>query len=137
MGVLQRVGDIVSANIHDLVDRFEDPEKMLRQAIREMEALVQETMDGAAKSIATEKLLLKDLASEEHLAKQWEDKAERAVQAGDDPAARKALSRRMEHERLAKSLRKELVEAEKATKALRAQIDDMQAKLTQARRKTA
>src|SRR2546427_7564787 len=136
MGVLQRVGDILSANIHDLVDRFEDPEKMLRQAIREMEALVQETMDGAAKSIATEKLLLKDLASEEHLAKQWEDKAERAVQAGDDPAARKALGRRMEHERLAKSLPKEPLGAEKATNAPHAQTHHMQATITTATRQT-
>ena len=79
MGLFQRVGDILSANFNDLIDRFEDPEKMLRQAIREMEALIAETLDGAAQSIATEKLIGKDLASVEQLSKAWQERAAKAV----------------------------------------------------------
>ena len=57
MGLFRRFGDILSANLNDLVDRFEDPEKMLRQAIREMEQAVASGLNSAAKVVANERLL--------------------------------------------------------------------------------
>ena len=62
MGLFRRFGDIVSANLNDLVNHFEDPEKMLRQAIREMEEAVASALNEAAKVVANEKLLAKQLA---------------------------------------------------------------------------
>ena len=57
MRLFQRIGDIIAANLNDLVDRFEDPEVMLKQAIREMETMIESATGGAARAIAGERLL--------------------------------------------------------------------------------
>jgi phage shock protein A len=61
MGIFRRFTDILSANLNDLIDRFEDPEKALRQAIREMEQAVTDALNSAAKVIANERLLTKPI----------------------------------------------------------------------------
>src|SRR5688572_28222042 len=127
MGIFQRAGDILAANINDLVDRFEDPEKMLRQAIREMENCIEDAMDSAAKAIATEKLIAKDLDHHNDAALSWGEKAEQAVKADDDPLARASLRRKTEHERFGEVLGGDLKAAETASAALRLQIDAMRA----------
>src|SRR5262245_61032692 len=104
MGIFQRVNDIVSANLNDLVDRFEDPEKMLKQAIREMEVSIDQATGAAAKAIAGEKLLTKDLAEQQEQVGYWQRCAERAVQTGDDTQARQSLKRKAEHAQLVSSL---------------------------------
>ena len=63
MGIFQRTTDILAANVNDLIDRFEEPERMLRHALREIETLVATTSSAVARSIATEKLLAKALMS--------------------------------------------------------------------------
>ncbi len=62
MRLFQRISDIIAANLNDLVDRFEDPEAMLKHAIREMETMIEEATGGAARAIAGERLLARDLA---------------------------------------------------------------------------
>jgi phage shock protein A len=61
MGMFRRARDILSANISDLVERLEDPEKILRQVIREMEDAVLAALRGAARVVAEEKLLQREL----------------------------------------------------------------------------
>ena len=57
MGIFARVSDIISANLNDMVERFESPETMLRQAIREMDAAIARTMEATARAIADERLI--------------------------------------------------------------------------------
>ena len=94
MGVFQRISDIVSANLNDLVEGYEDPEKMLRQAIREMESAIGNAKPDVAKAMANEKTLAKELASNETQATNWSERAELAVDSGDDELALKALTRK-------------------------------------------
>ena len=68
MRLFQRISDIIAANLNDLVDRFEDPEAMLRHAIREMETMIEEATGGAARAIAGERLLARDLRDHEQKA---------------------------------------------------------------------
>ena len=68
MRLFPRIGDIIAANLNDLVDRFEDPEVMLKQAIREMETMIEAATGGAARAIAGERLLARDLADHERKA---------------------------------------------------------------------
>ena len=79
MRLFRRIGDIVAANLNDLVDRFEDPEVMLKQAIREMETMIEEATGAAARAIAGERLLARDLSDHERKARRWNARAEEAV----------------------------------------------------------
>lgn len=137
MGLFQRVSDIVSANLNDLVDRCEDPEKMLRQAIREVEAAIDQAMDAAARAIASEKLLVKELAHHEEMAAGLLKQAEQAVERGDLDRARRALRAKIEHQRLHRSLEGELESATGASQAIHRQVEAMRGKLAEARRKLA
>ena len=92
--LFQRIGDIIAANLNDLVDRFEDPEVMLKQAIREMETMIESATGGAARAIAGERLLARDLADHERKALRWNGRAEKAVLQGDDDLARQAIALR-------------------------------------------
>jgi len=137
MGLFQRVSDILSANLNDLVDRYEDPEPLLRQAIREMETAVGQASDDAVKVLAGEKLLARQLEAERKEASRWQGRAQRAVAAGDDPLARRALTRKAEHARVIGALEDECERTGATARQLRRQIDAMRVRLGEARRKLA
>ncbi len=79
MRLFRRIGDIIAANLNELVDRFEDPEVMLKQAIREMETMIEDATAAAARAIASERLLARDLSDHEEKARRWHARAEEAV----------------------------------------------------------
>jgi len=137
MGIFRRCTDILSANLNDLVDRFEDPEKALRQAIREMEAAVTSALNSAAKVIANERLLGKQLAEQRDKAEQWLGRARQAMRDQDELLARRALVRKAEHDRLIAALVDEQASLERASAKLRRQIDGMRARVAEANRKLA
>ena len=135
MGLFHRISDILAANLHEMVEKYENPETMLKQAIREMEATIDEAKRDVAKTMAHETLLAKRLSETECQSQQWQSRAESAVIAGDDATARQALTRRQEHEQLARALADELAAAREANVTLRRQLEAMQAKLSDARRR--
>lgn len=137
MRLFRRVRDILTANLNDLVDRFEEPEVMLRQAIREMEDTVDRTTAATARAIAGERLLARERQEHEKQEQVWTEHARRAVEAGDDDTARQALQRKREHTTLVAALRDQWVEANENARCLRGQVDAMRAKLAEARRKLA
>ena len=135
MRLFQRIGDIIAANLNDLVDRFEDPEVMLKHAIREMETMIESATGGAARAIAGERLLGRELADHERKATRWTARAENAVIQGDDDLARQAIVRAHEHEAMAAALLEQRTSAERTAQALRGQVNAMRAKQAEARRK--
>lgn len=135
MGLFTRVSDIVSANLNEMADRFENPEKMLRQAVREMEVAIGNAMDGAAKVIANEKLLKRQLDEQNAQRDLWHERAKSAVAGGNDNNARTALLRKKEHETLITALAEHLAAAEASSQSLRRQIEAMRAKMNEAKRK--
>lgn len=134
MGLFQRISDIISANLNEMTESMEDPETMLKQAIREMEQSISDATHETAKVLANEKLMAKELANNEQQAHDWQRKAEKAVDAGDDGLARKALTRKQEHQKLVTALRDQLSSAQDASRVLRHQLEGMQAKLSEAKR---
>lgn len=134
MGLFSRIGDIISANLNDLTDSFEDPEVMLRQAIREMETSINEVTEQTAKAMASQKTMQRELDRNRQQAEQWQGRAERAVAEGDDELARRALSRKREHEKLAAALEDQLAATRDSVGTLRRQLDAMKAKLAEAKR---
>ena len=134
MGIFSRISDIVSANFSEMVEKFEDPETMLRQAIREMEDAIVQSKKDVAKSMANEKLVGKELATNEKEVDTWTQRATAAVEAGDDGLARKALERKRGHEKIVSALKDQHEAAADAATTLRHQLDAMQAKLAEAQR---
>lgn len=134
MGLFDRISDIISANLNDMAEQFEDPEKMLRQAVREMEESLVDARHQTAKAMASEKLVERELAHNEKESTNWKNRAENAVRSGDDDLARKALLRKQEHDKLAVALRDQLAAARDASQTLRHQFEGMQAKLSEAKR---
>src|SRR6266545_1321292 len=128
MGILQRANDIIAANVTDLVDRFEQPEKMLRHALRELETAIGTVLAAVARSIAAEKMLAKQYASHQEQAAAWKRRSEVAVAAGDDALARQAIARRLDHEQMASRLERQLEQSRLANQSLRSQVETLRSR---------
>ena len=135
MGLFKRVGDILSANLNEMVERFEDPDKMLRQVIVEMESVISLATGDAARVIANERLIARQLDENRRQVQHWQCSAEAAVRVQDDEAARHALCRKAEHEKLAAALADQHSAALAAARKLRRQLDGLRVRLAEARRK--
>lgn len=98
MGILDRVSRLVRANINDLIDGAEDPEKMIDQILRDMQTNIATARSQVASMIAQEKELQADLAETRQLSTEWEEKAKRAIAAGKDDLAREALRRKRDND---------------------------------------
>jgi len=102
MSLLDRVSTLLRANLNDLVEKAEDPERMLKQVVLDMENQLLQVKTQVAIAIADEHLLNKKKAEQEEHAADWRRKAELAVQKGHDDLARAALERALSHDQLVK-----------------------------------
>lgn len=135
MNIFHRISDIISANFNDMLEKYENPEQMLRQAIRETETAIATARKDVAAAMASEKTIGKELATNEKQVELWQTRASSAVQAGDDGLAKKAIERRKEYEKVATALKDHHAAALEASQSLRRQFDAMQAKLSEAERR--
>lgn len=135
MGIFKRLQDIVSANIGEMIEDMEDPEPMLKQAIREMDTAIAEAKKETAQAMANEKLVKKNLADNQQQARDWQTRAEKAIQGGDEPGARKALVRKQECDKVIAAIEDQSAAATDASQTLRRQLEAMQAKLAEAKRR--
>src|SRR2546430_396897 len=94
MGVLDRVSTLIRANINDLISRAEDPEKVIRQLLLDMNNQLIQVKTQVAAAIADERLLQKRYEDNQKKADEWQRKAELAVERGQDDLAKEALSRK-------------------------------------------
>ena len=133
--IFKRINDIISANINDLIDRVEDPERMIKQIIREMEDNITRAKEGVIDAIASEKQLLKDLDSQRRQSAEWLKKAEGALQAEQEDMARVALTRKKEHDSIIKALEPSWEAAKATSERLKTQLHALEAKLEEAKRK--
>lgn len=133
MGVIDRVSRLVRANVNDLLDQAEDPEKMIDQIIRDMESNIGDARKQVAAMIAQEKELEYDRDETRKLADAWGDKAKRAVGAGKDDLAREALRRQKDYADNAALYDHQLEVQKEAVGKLKAQLSQLEAKLDQTR----
>jgi phage shock protein A len=100
MALLERVSTLLRANLNDLIEKAEDPERMLKQIVLDMENQLMQVKTQVAIAIADEHLLAKKRAEQIEQAAEWRRKAELAVQKGHDDLARAALERALSHDDL-------------------------------------
>lgn len=133
MGIFSRLNDIVNSNINVMLDKAEDPEKIIRLVIQEMEDTLVEVRSDAARTIAEKKKLQRriDLMSRE--AADWERKAELAISKGREDLARAALTEKHNMEHTAGSTEAELQELEDQLSKLNEDIGQLQQKLDDAK----
>src|SRR5947199_2406137 len=101
MALLERVSTLIRANLNDLIDKAEDPEKMIKQVILDMQNQLLQVKTQVAIAIADQHVLEKKRTEHEESAAQWMRKAELAVSKGQDDLARAALDRSMSSHNLA------------------------------------
>ncbi|GEA06097.1 phage shock protein PspA [Alteromonas sp. KUL42] len=133
MGIFSRFTDIVNSNINALLDKAEDPEKMVRLIIQEMEDTLVEVRSASAKTLANKKDIVNQIAKYEHDAAEWEAKAELALSKDREDLARAALQEKKKSAEAAESLSKELTIVEEQISKLQDEIGQLQDKLADAK----
>lgn len=135
MGIFTRFRDIISSNINAMLDRAEDPEKLIKLMIREMEDTLVELKASCAGVMATSKRVQRELEQMEELARHWEEKAELAVSKGRDDLAREALVEKRKYTQRRESLELELGEHDSLVEQYQDDILQLEEKLKAARDK--
>ena len=135
MGIFKRLGDVVKANINDLISKAEDPEKMLNQMIIDMNEHLIESKKGVASAIADEKRLERQMKENQNKATDWEKKAMIAVNASKEDLAKQALLRKQEYDNYAKDLQPQWEAQHQAVMKLKESLKMLQNKIEEAQRK--
>jgi phage shock protein A len=135
MGLLERVSTLIRANINDMVDRAEDPEKMIKQVILDMENQYLQVKTQVAVSIADQHMLEKKFRENDDAGKDWMRKAEIAVDKNQDDLARAALDRFQTSQRLAQSYREQVDDQKLQVETLKGALVKLEQKLEEAKSK--
>jgi phage shock protein A len=133
LGIFSRTRDIIAANVTDLLDKAEDPAKMIRMIIMEMEETLVEVRASAARSIADQKEMRRQIAKLEKLQENWTEKAELALSKDREDLAKAALVEKQKAADMADQLRVEIQVLDDALRASEEDITKLQAKLREAR----
>jgi phage shock protein A len=133
MGIFSRTRDIIAANITDLLDRAEDPAKMIRLVIAEMEETLVEVRASAARAIADQKELRRTIRKLEEAQASWAEKAELALSKGREDLAKAALVEKAKLAQLAQTTGGQVEIIEEALRGYEADIAKLESKLREAR----
>jgi phage shock protein A len=133
MGIFSRFSDIINSNINNLLDKAEDPAKMVRLIIQEMEDTLVEVRSSSAKTLADKKELSRQVTRFENEAQQWQDKAELALSKGREDLARAALIEKKKCTENSQALVEELSHVEEHITKLQSEISQLQDKLADAK----
>jgi len=136
MAVLERVATLIRANLNDLIDRAEDPEKMIKQVIVDMENQLLQVKTQVAISMADHHLLQKKQAEQADRATEWMRKAELAVDKGQDDLARSALERYQSFTKMADAYTQQVTDQKQQVETLRRALEQLEQKLGEARQKS-
>ena len=136
MGLLDRVATLVRANLNDLIDKAEDPSKMIKQVILDMENQLLQVKTQVAISIADQQMLEKKQKENILLAVGWMRKAELAVDRTKDDLARAALERHKSYERTAASFDEQIADQRTQVAALKSALGKLEQKLAEAQTKS-
>jgi len=135
MALLERVSTLIRANINDLVDRAEDPEKMIKQVILDMRNQLMQVKTQVAIAIADQHLLEKKQKENAEAETEWMRKAELAVDKKQDDLARAAIERSMSYKHLAGNFEEQVADQKVQVEELKTALHKLEQKLAEAEAK--
>ena len=133
MGIFNRTRDIIAANFSDLLDKADDPEKMIRMIIFEMEETLVEVRASAARTIADQKEMHRHTVKLDRLQADWAEKAQLALSKDREDLARGALIEKKKAGDMAEQLKEEIMVLDDALRAYELDIEKLQTRLREAR----
>ena len=133
MGAFSRISNVVRAEVDDVLNKIEDPKKMVRQMVLDMEDALDDAVVAVAQAMANEKLLARRIAQKREESALWARKAEDAMDAGEEELARKALFQKVAIDEAVNTLQEARAEAEEVTATLKQRLAELKAKLASAR----
>ena len=136
MALLERVSTLVRANLNDLIDRAENPEKMIKQVMLDMENQLMQVKTQVAIAIADEHLLLKKQKENEEKAAEWDRKAELAVDKKQDDLARVALERGLACRQMGQGFAQQVADQKTQVDTLKSALRKLEQKLQEAQSKS-
>lgn len=135
MGLLDRIWRVIRANLGDLVGQSEDPEKILNQAVQEMQENLIQLRQSVAQAIATQKRTQRQFENAQTQAREWYGRAQLALQKGDDDLAREALTRRQTYLGSAQTMEAQISQQREVVARLKENMQTLEAKLAEAKTK--
>jgi len=135
MGILDRVSTLLRANVNDMIDKAEDPEKVVKQLIADMNNQLIQVKTQVAAAIADEKQLYQRYQDNQAKAADWQQRAELAVEKGQDDMAREALSRRNAFQQTADGFKQQYDEQSTQVEQLKQALHQLEAKIQDAQTK--
>jgi phage shock protein A len=133
MAIFSRLTDLLKANINDLIDRSEDPEKMVKQIIIDMEEQLQNAVQGLGSVMASEREMQKKLKESQTESELWKGRAKDALKSDNEELAKKAIDKKLVADTSVKQYQKMYNNISSQTEILREQVDLLKKKLNEAR----
>ncbi|ABX02831.1 MAG TPA: phage shock protein A [Herpetosiphon sp.] len=135
MSLLSRVRDLVSANLNAMLDKAEDPEKMVNEYMRQLQEQLYEAKTAVASAMADETKLHNKMVTFQTEADQWQSKAEAAVRASDDELAKAALGRKANAQKMADTYRQQYEQQDEQVEQLQKALVSLESRLSEAKAK--
>lgn len=135
MAIFGRIGDLIKSNVNDLIDKAEDPEKMVKQVIIDMEEELRKTTSALGQVMGSKTTMEKQLNESKEESKKWEMRAKSALEAGNEELAKEALNSKVkvdnnvkEYETMVKKMEEQIVKIKKQVEEIKRKLEEARAR---------
>lgn len=137
MAIFERISDLVRSNINDLIDKAENPEKMVKQIIIDMEDQLRKATQGLGTAMGSLNQVKKQLENAKEQSNNWQAKAKACLEQGNEELAKQALENKVKQDKMVTQYQEMSNSMEAQVNEIKSQIDVLKQKLEEARSKQA